>query len=237
MKEDTACHFGIEIEFTANLAMVQVLLPLLDEYTDILLRSTTLQDGFLFRDPSIVPNGIFDYGFEIKTKKLNTVFANYDRVAQLLIDLNRTVTANDTCSIHMHFSRESNSLRNHYMTLYEYLKLGYAAKYRWVGEYEMANENYADYKKCKRKYLYTVTNQINTNGCYVIDDAYDSKQFLYTINTLYNTIEYRGIRHHFNNEVPIQDIITQLIEVIGVFITIDRTELIAQYKDKFKIKP
>ena len=229
------CYFGVEIELTTSFGKLEQFLKVLEDHKDILMKNDT--DSYcLFRDPSIVPTDIFGLGYELKTIKLKVSKVNEYKVAQLILDLNDVVTANDTCSIHIHFSFKNADLSDHYMMLYKYLQDGYDKKFRCLYGYAMENYNYADYSRCRNKYFYSITRQIKNKGYYLVDDTYDSKEMLYTVSTVYNTIEYRGMRHHFANQIPIRFIIDRLFEVLHTFMSIDLEQLRLEYKNKFVIK-
>ena len=228
-------YFGVEVELTTSFAKLEQLLNLLIKHKDILLANDQ-NPHYLFRDPSIIPTGIFELGYEIKTKKLKVSKTNELKVERLIVDLNNLVTSNDTCSIHIHYSRKGADLKDHYMTLYEFLKCGYDSEYRTLLGYSMDNSNYADYSRCRQKYYYSINRQIKSKGQYLVDDTYDSKELLYTVSTIYNTIEYRGMRHHFENKLPIRIITKRLFDVLHTFMSIDLEALRIKYKDVFVIE-
>lgn len=229
-------YFGIEIEFTVTIANILNLLSILESNDSILLASMNKDHGYLFRDNSITPDGIYDLGYEIKTKKLPVSEYNFDRVFTLLQDLNGIIKANDTCSMHLHLSRSGFSIKDHYMLLYEFLQQKHDKEFRRFKGVEMENFSYASYSDARRKYYTQVKRALDTNGVYFVDDMYTSKALLYTINTSYNTIEYRGARGHYSDKISLEDVWNLIKNVAYTFIDIKTMDLLDKYKGKFKYK-
>lgn len=214
MNKDGLMKFGIEIEIIVSPYRIKDLQETLNCYGNILEYNTEQEGyGYLFRDLSLDPTNLLDYGFEIKTKVLT--LGRLDYVYELLKDLENIVTANDSCSIHVHVSRNGFSLVDHYNILYGFLKSGGYKKILTDGEYRFENFDYANLNDAKVRYLYPFNKILRDNKIKTIDSNYEAgKSSMYRVCHGYNTIEFRGLRHHFCDKVSTDNIYNMILKYL-----------------------
>ena len=235
--------FGIEIEFIVKPENLNDLNTLLQKYNSYLLHNYNMDQGGsfpLFKDGSIAPEecnkypeSLFYYGFQIKTIPLKYNESNIQLIKNILDDLSLYVFANYSCSIHVHVSKQGCDILDHYTILYQYLKQGYANKFKKLNQYDMTNYIYANLTQCKKDYYYRINSCIRKHKpCIINIDTQQDKTDLYKINLNYNTIQYRGLRHHFCNEATN----TEIIEGINRFlVVINNIQPDKELKKVFKI--
>lgn len=216
MNKDGLIKFGIEIEIIVSPDRIKELQETLNCYGNILEYNTEQEGyGYLFRDLSLDPTNLLDYGFEIKTKVLTP--SHLDYVYELLKDLEKIVTANDSCSIHVHVSRNGFSVVDHYNVLYGFLKSGDYKKILTDGEYRFESFTYANLNDAKVRYLYPFNKILRDNKIKTIDSNYEAgKSSMYRVCHDYNTIEFRGLRHHFCGKVPTNHIYNMILRYLSL---------------------
>jgi len=189
-------RFGIELEIIVNPIYIKDLQNRLNDYKSILIYNPKF-NGYLHRDLSIDPNEMLDYGFEIKTKALEYTEKNIKKFKALYDSLNLIVASNDSCGLHVHASRDGFSLLDHHALLHEYIKQGYAKDLTKIDGFDMTEYSYANLNDCKRRYYYPINKALRNDEIFYIREWDDNKTSLYKIHYEFNTIEYRGLRHHF----------------------------------------
>lgn len=201
-------RFGIEIEFLVKPNSVEMLIELLDRYKDTLLvRNKEFKDKTcLFTDSSVSAScsntdskTLFNYGFEIKTKKLDFTSENFNTFTRFFEELSKIVYSNETCGLHVHCSRKWFSLKDHFALLYEYIKNESYKKFLEIEGHKMSCSMYADLNKT-RSYYYNRVNKAIKGGSEIVIDtcALERKVDLYKVHLDYNSIEFRGLRGHFD---------------------------------------
>ena len=182
-------YFGVEIEFVVSPGGAYKLQKAMEGMLDLVIMNDYEEGYPFFREVSVTPYGVFDYGMEIKTQRLEYTPDNIERVRVLLNTIMQHAIPNDSCAVHVHMSKPGYEILDHYALLYKYLSLGYARKLLVINGLRMEDRNYASYIYCKNKYQYQVNSCKRLGGKYIIDEQLNEKKSLYKVHHL-NTIEY-----------------------------------------------
>lgn len=199
--------FGVEIEFLVkNFEKLKKLHISLEnsKFKDFLIKNKDEKGGFnlFFKDSSVEDDERFaSFGVEIKTIPLDYTTENLSKILYLLYFIEEYSYTNHTCSIHVHSSIEGYSIKDNYKLLYDYLKYKKDKELLTYddGIFELHNNCYANYKKCRQKYLYSINSAIRNKTMVTLKPNKERKDSLYEVRgENFKTIEYRGLRGHFS---------------------------------------
>ncbi len=197
---------GIEIEFLCKPENINYLTGALQSYKNILTPNVSLNHDFFHKEYTIEPNNIFDYGFEIQTCAMDFNSPNLITLCNLLTDISKYSYANDSCGIHVHYSNVEYILKDYITLLYQYMKNFKDKELLTYKGCNLFHEDYASYAGARKQYYYNINSQLRKDKYFIFDSDSYYKKYLYEIRPEFGTIEYRGIRNHFENITP-QDII------------------------------
>ena len=149
-------NFGIELEVLVKYEDIDNFLKVIDNHAkELLIRNKDFlgNNHYLFTDGSVEPpHNSFDFGYELKTKKLEFNISNFNKFSKFFEELSKVAYSNDTCGIHVHCSRKYFSLKKHFALLYAYIKNRYYKNFLEIENCQMSNSTYASLSRSKNYY-------------------------------------------------------------------------------------